>query len=93
MAKEFCDICGRTIETQPDGKIMNKRRGRPPKNDKRDNSYRLRLNAEERQILEQISEQTEQPIATVIRKAVLVYYDTIRMKEKEHDKDLLLHLR
>lgn len=86
MTKEFCDICGRSIETQPDGKIMNKRRGRPPKDDKRDNSYRLRLNAEERQMLEQISKQTEQPIATVIRKAVLVYYETVNMKEKEHDK-------
>ena len=93
MTKVFCDICDRPIETKPDGKIMNKRRGRPPKNDKRDNSYRLRLNAEERQMLEQISEQTEQPIATVIRKAVLVYYNTIRMKEKEHDKDILWHLR
>ena len=89
MTKVFCDICDRPIGSQPDGKIMNKRRGRPPKNDKRDNSYRLRLNAEERKMLEQISEQTEQPIATVIRKAVLVYYDTIRMKEKEYDKDLL----
>ena len=86
MTKEFCDICGRSIETQPDGKIMTKRRGRPPKNDKRDNSYRLRLNAKERQMLEQISEQTEQPIATVIRKAVLAYYETINMKEKEYDK-------
>ena len=86
MTKEFCDICGRPIETQPDGKIMNKRRGRPPKNDKRDNSYRLRLNAEERQMLEQISEQTEQPIATVIRKAVLAYYEVINLEEKEHDK-------
>ena len=86
MTKEFCDICGRPIETQPGGKIMPKRRGRPPKNDKRDNSYRLRLNAEERQMLEQISEQTEQPIATVIRKAVLAYYDVINLKEKEHDK-------
>lgn len=89
MTKGFCDICGRPIETQPDGKIMNKRRGRPPKDDKRDNSYRLRLNAEERQMLEQISEQTEQPIATVIRKAVLVYYETVNMKEKEHDKGIL----
>ena len=86
MTKEFCDICGRSIETQPDGKIMTKRRGRPPKNEKRDNSYRLRLNAKERQMLEQISEQTEQPIATVIRKAVLAYYETINMKEKEYDK-------
>ena len=85
MIKEFCDICGRPIETQPDGKIMNKRRGRPPKNDKRDNSYRLRLNAEERQMLEQISEQTEQPISTVIRKAVLAYYEVINLKENKHD--------
>ena len=89
MTKEFCDICGRPIGAQPDGNIMNKRRGRPPKNDKRDNSYRLRLNAEERQMLEQISEQTEQPIATVIRKAVLAYYETVNMKEKEHDKGIL----
>ena len=89
MTKEFCDICGRTIGAQPDGKIMNKRRGRPPKDDKRDNSYRLRLNAEERQMLEQISKQTEQPIATVIRKAVLAYYETVNTKEKEHDKGIL----
>ena len=83
MTKEFCDICDRPIGTQPDGKIMNKRRGRPPKNDKRDNSYRIRLNAEERQMLEQISEQTEPPIATVIRKAVLAYYEAVNIKEKE----------
>ena len=85
MTKEFCDIGGRPIGPQPDGKIMNKRRGRPPKNDKRDNSYRLRLNAEERQMLEQISEQTEQPIATVIRKAVLAYYEVINLEENKHD--------
>lgn len=89
MTNEFCDICGIPIETQPDGKIMNKRRGRPPKDDKRDNSYRLRLNAEERHILEQISEQTEQPISTVIRNAVLSYYEVISLKEKEHDKGIL----
>ena len=89
MTTVFCDMCGRPIGAQPDGNIMNKRRGRPPKNDKRDNSYRLRLNAEERQMLEQISEQTEQPIATVIRKAVLAYYAAVNMKEKEHDKGIL----
>ena len=89
MTKEFCDICGIPIGTQPDGKIMNKRRGRPPKNDKRDDSYRLRLNAEERQMLEQISKQTEQPISTAIRNAILSYYETVNMKEKEHDKGVL----
>ena len=86
MTKAVCDICGRPIGAQPDGKIMNKRRGRPPKNDERDDSYRLRVNAEERQMLAQISEQTEQPIATVIRKALLAYYEAINVKEKEHDK-------
>ena len=86
MKKEFCDICGRPIWTQPDGKIMNKILGRPPKNDKRDDSYRLRLNTEERHMLEQISEQTEQPISTMIRNAVLSYYEIINLKEKEHDK-------
>lgn len=85
MTKVFCDICDRPIRTQPDVKIINKRRGRPPKNDKRDNSYRLRLNAEERQMLEKISKQTEQPIATVIRKAVLAYYEIVNVKEKEED--------
>lgn len=39
MTKEFCDICGRPIETQPDRKIMTKRRGRPPKNEKRNDSF------------------------------------------------------
>ena len=46
------------------------KRGRPLKADKRDDSYRLRLNAEERQMLKQISEWTEQPIAAVIRTAL-----------------------
>ena len=62
-----------------------KKRGRPTKDNKRNDSYRLRLSAKERQMLEQISEQTEQPIATVIRKAVLAYYEAVNMKEKEHD--------
>ena len=85
MTNEFCDICGRPIGAQPDGKIMNKRRGRPPKNDKRNDSYRLRLNAEERQMLEQISKQTEQPISTAIRNAILSYYEVISLKEKEEE--------
>ena len=89
MTKELCDIGNRPIAAQPDGKIMTKRRGRPPKNEKRDDSYRLRLNVKERQMLEQISEQTEQPIATVIRKAILAYYETVNIKEKEHDEGIL----
>jgi len=54
------------------------KRGRPPKADKRDDSYRFRLNSEERQMLTQISEWTEQPIAAVIRTALCAYYETIK---------------
>ena len=67
------------------------KRGRPLKADKRDDSYRLRLNAEERQMLTQISEWTEQPIAAVIRTALYSYYSKIREKnmlyyEKKEDQ-------
>ena len=53
------------------------KRGRPLKDDKRDDSYRFRLNTEERQMLTQLSEWTEQPIAAVIRAALHIYYETI----------------
>lgn len=54
------------------------KRGRPLKDNKRDDSYRLRLNTEERQMLTQLSEWTEQPIAAVIRVALHNYYETIK---------------
>ena len=53
------------------------KRGRPLKDDKRDDSYRFRVNTEERQMLTQLSEWTEQPIAVLIRAALHTYYDTI----------------
>ena len=56
------------------------KRGRPLKADKRDDSYRLRLNSEERQMLTQISEWTEQPIAAVIRTALYSYYEVIKFE-------------
>ena len=54
------------------------KRGRPLKDDKRDDSYRLRVNTEERQMLTQLSEWTEQPISAVIRAALHTYYETIK---------------
>ena len=54
-----------------------RKRGRPLKDDKRDDSYKLRVNTEERQMLTQLSEWTEQPIAAVIRTALHTYYETI----------------
>ena len=56
------------------------KRGRPLKDDKRDDSYRLRLNTEERQMLTQLSEWTKQPIAAVIRAALHTYYETIELE-------------
>ena len=54
------------------------KRGRPLKNDKRDDSYKLRLNTEERQMLAQASEWTEQTMSAVIRTALCAYYETIK---------------
>lgn len=54
------------------------KRGRPPKADKRDDFYRFRLNSEERQMLTQISEWTEQPISVVIRTVLYAYYEAIK---------------
>ena len=56
------------------------KRGRPPKADKRDDFYRLRLNSEERQMLTQISEWTEQPISVVIRTVLYAYYEAIKFE-------------
>lgn len=56
------------------------KRGRPLKDDKRDDSYRFRLNTEERQMLTQLSEWTEQPIAAVIRAALCSYYEAIKFE-------------
>ena len=51
------------------------KRGRPTKDNKRDDSYRIRLNAEEKQMLEQISEWSGLTKADTIRTALLAYYD------------------
>ena len=56
------------------------KRGRPLKDNKRDDSYRFRVNTEERQMLTQLSEWTEQPIAAVIRAALCSYYEAIKFE-------------
>lgn len=53
----------------------NEKRGRPTKDNKRDDSYRIRLNAEEKQMLEQISEWSGLTKADAIRTALFAYYD------------------
>ena len=52
-----------------------KKRGRPTKDNKRDDSYRIRLNTEEKQMLEQISEWSGLTKADAIRTALSAYYD------------------
>lgn len=59
------------------------KRGRPTKDNKRDNSYRIRLNAEEKQMLEQISEWSGLTKADTIRTALFTYYDIAKSKTKE----------
>lgn len=70
---------------------MKKKRGRPLKNDKRDDSFRLRLNTEERQMLTQTSEWTGQTISAVIRTSLHAYYETVKsernMQPDENEKE------
>ena len=56
------------------------KRGRPLKDNKRDDSYRFRVNTEERKMLTQLSEWTKQPIAAVIRAALCSYYEAIKFE-------------
>ena len=67
---------------------MKKKRGRPPKNDKRDDSFRLRLNTEERQMLTQTSEWTGQTISAVIRTALRAYYETVKPERNMHPDEV-----
>lgn len=56
-------------------------RGRPKKEITRDIVYKVRLNAEEDQMLTQASEWTGQAKSEVFRKALLGYYRAVEVKE------------
>ena len=64
-----------------------KKRGRPTKINKRDDSYRIRLNAEEKQMLTQISEWCGLTKADTIRKALSAYYDLAKSNENTSIND------
>ena len=64
-----------------------KKRGRPIKDNKRDDSYRIRLNAEEKQILTQISEWSGLTKADVIRSALFSYYDLAKSNKNTSIND------
>ena len=64
-----------------------KKRGRPTKSNKRDDSYRIRLNAEERQMLEQISEWSGLTKADVIRTALFAYYNIAKSNKNTSIND------
>ena len=63
------------------------KRGRPTKDNKRDDSYRIRLNAEERQMLEQISEWSGLTKADAIRTALFTYYDIAKYNKSTSIND------
>lgn len=58
------------------------KRGRPTKDNKRDNSYKIRLNAEEKQMLEQISEWSGLTKADTIRAALFAYYNIAKSNKR-----------
>ena len=64
-----------------------KKRGRPIKDNKRDDSYRIRLNAEEKQMLTQISEWIGLTKADVIRTALFAYYDIAKSNKNTSIND------
>ena len=64
-----------------------KKRGRPTKDNKRDDSYRIRINVKERQMLEQISEWSGLTKADVIRKALFSYYDIAKSNKNTSIND------
>ena len=64
-----------------------KKRGRPTKDNKRDDSYRIRLNAEEKKMLTQISEWSGLTKADVIRSALFSYYDLVKSNKNTSIND------
>ena len=64
-----------------------KKRGRPTKSNKRDDSYRIRLNAKEKQMLEQISELSGLTKADAIRIALFAYYDVAKSNKSASIND------
>ena len=64
-----------------------KKRGRPTKDNKRDGSYRIRLNAEEKRMLTQISEWSGLTKADTIRTALLAYYDIAKSNKNTSIND------
>ena len=65
----------------------NEKRGRPTKDNRRDDSYRIRLNAEEKQMLTQISEWSGLTKADVIRIALFNYYDIAKSNKSASIND------
>ena len=63
-------------------------RGRPKKEVTRDIVYKVRLNAEEDQMLTRASEWTGQAKSEVFRKALQGYYRAVEIKKHMADKEI-----
>lgn len=57
-------------------------RGRPPKEVTRDITFKIRLTAEEVEMLTNLSERTGQTKSEVFRKAIEVYFDILKGEEQ-----------
>ena len=63
------------------------KRGRPTKENKRDNSYRIRMNEEEKQMLIHMSERNGLTKADVIREALSAYYELAKSNKNTSTND------
>lgn len=52
-----------------------KKRGRPKKEVAKNDQYRLRMSAEERLMLNELTIETGLPISEILRKALKIYYN------------------
>ena len=62
-------------------------RGRPKLADSRGNQYRVRLNDEENEILNYVSEKVAKPKSEIFRVALLEYYNNLRLVEYRLDTE------
>lgn len=60
---------------------MNNQRGRPPKKDSKTDQYRLRLNSEERAMLEYLSEKLETDMSDILRRGLKIQYNMAQFSD------------
>ncbi|WP_130436408.1 plasmid mobilization protein [Cuneatibacter caecimuris] len=60
---------------------MDKKRGRPPKNDTKTDQYRLRLNDEERTMLEHLAEESGVSMSEILIRGLRMQYNLAKFSD------------